>query len=375
MAGREVPVVWNGRTVRAWVPDLLEGRELTLSEATVRRTEQAIAMTRRSNDELPAAWEALSRLLLRAEGVASSYIEGIRAPLADVAAAELDLTGGETAAWVADNLAAVRMAIDEAHGGPLGLAALHRWHRALMAGASHLPDHLIGAARDLQGWIGGTSPLDAALVTPPPEHLEPLLEDLTAFVNRTDIDAVTQAAVAHAQFEVIHPYADGNGRIGRVLVGWILTRRLSLVTPPPISVRMAADRGGYLSGLTLYRLDDIDPWVRWLADVIGSAGEATISLIRAVGELQGRWRHRLTGLRAGAAAHRIIDVLPQHPVLAATTVAAALGVTERTGRSGLEALAAHGIVEPFQPVRRDRGRPRRWWVARELTDLVGAWSR
>lgn len=375
MAGRAVPVTWNGRTVRSWVPDLLEGRALPLAEATVRRTEQAATQAQRGSAALPPTWEALARLLLRAEGVASSYIEGVGAPLADVAAAELDPTVGEAAAWVADNLAAVRGAIDDAHGGPLDLGTVHGWHRTLMAGSGHLPAHLVGVPRDLQGWIGGTSPLDAVLVTAPPGDIAPLLDDLIAFANRTDVDAVTQAAVAHAQFEVIHPYADGNGRVGRVLAGWVLTRRLTLVSPPPVSVRIAADPGGYLSGLTLYRLGDVDPWVRWFADVVRAAGETAITLVGDVTDLQDRWRGHLAGLRADATALRVLDLLPQHPVLAATTVAASLGVTERAARSALEALAAHGIVEPYTPARRDRGRPRRWWVARELIDLLTAGSR
>jgi len=219
--------------------------------------------------------------------VASSYIEGVGAPLADVAAAELDPTVGEAAAWVADNLAAVRGAIDDAHGGPLDLGTVHGWHRTLMAGSGHLPAHLVGVPRDLQGWIGGTSPLDAVLVTAPPGDIAPLLDDLIAFANRTDVDAVTQAAVAHAQFEVIHPYADGNGRAGRVLAGWVLTPRLTLVSPPPVSVRIAADPGGYLSGLTLYRLGDVDPWVRWFADVVRAAGETAITLVGDVTDLPG----------------------------------------------------------------------------------------
>lgn len=234
--------------------------------------------------------------------MASSYIEGVGAPLADVAAAELDPTVGEAAAWVADNLAAVRGAIDDAHGGPLDLGTVHGWHRTLMAGSGHLPAHLVGVPRDLQGWIGGTSPLDAVLVTAPPGDIAPLLDDLIAFANRTDVDAVTQAAVAHAQFEVIHPYADGNGRVGRVLVAWVLTRRLALVSPPPVSVRIAADPGGYLSGLTLYRLGDVDPWVRWFADIVRTAGETAITLVRAVTDLQDRWRARVAGLRADAGA-------------------------------------------------------------------------
>ena len=374
MSGREIEVEWNGRRVRAWVPEPLSARDLRLSETTVRATERAIALARRGSDELPERWEALARLLLRSEGVASSYIEGIRAPLAEVAAAELDPTIGEPASWVADNLAVVRTAVEEARGNPLELESLNGWHRRLMAGATHLPQRLIGFPRDVPGWIGGTSPLDAALVTPPPEHITALLSDLVSFVNRSDIDAVTQAAVAHAQFEVVHPYADGNGRVGRVLVAWVLTRRLELFTPPPVSVRMAADRGGYLSGLTLWRLGDTDSWVRWFAGVVSGAGEATINLIGAVYELQQRWAERLGGLRTDAAARRVLHLLPEHPVLAANTVAESLGISERAGRSALETLSTHRVVEPFEARRQETGRPRQWWVARELIDLLGAWS-
>src|SRR5271155_3109764 len=226
--GHELPIEWNGRGVVAWVPAFLAAREVRLTEATVRLTERAAAAARRGSDALPAHWEALARLLLRAEGVASSYVEGVRAPVAEVAAAELDPTVGETAAWVADNLAAVLQAVAEARQGPLEIESMHRWHRRLMTDQSQLPDHLIGASRDLQGWIGGSSPLDAALVVPPPDLIAPLLGDLVEYANRSDIDPVTQAAVAHAQFELIHPYADGNGRVGRILIGWILTRRLDL---------------------------------------------------------------------------------------------------------------------------------------------------
>ena len=125
---------------------------------------------------------------VRAEGVASSFIEGVRAPLPDVAAAELDPTIGEPATWVADNLNTVMAAVTEAPSARLSFKTLHRWHRSLMSEASHLPANQIGAFRTAQGWIGGTSPLDAALVTPPPEEVSRLTRDLVAFANRTDVD-------------------------------------------------------------------------------------------------------------------------------------------------------------------------------------------
>lgn len=372
-----MPIEWRGRPASAWLPDPLAQLDLALSEPTVRATEQAAAAARGGSDALPARWEPLARLLLRAEGLASSHIEGVRAPLADVAAAELHPAGHDTAAWVADNLAAVTDALAEARQhAPLRVESLHRWHRRLMAGASsHLPTHRVGALRDAQGWIGGTSPLDAALVPPPPEHVPALMDDLVVFVNRADLDPVTQAALAHAQLEVIHPYADGNGRVGRVLIGWVLTRRLMLVSPPPVSARIAVDRGGYLSGLTLFRLGQPDPWIRWFADVVRAAGQATTNLIRAVADLQTSWDVRLTGVRVGAAARRVLAVLPQYPVLDAATLAHALGVSERASRTALTTLAAHQIVAPFHPHGSAVGRPRQWWVAEELVDLVTAWSR
>ncbi len=375
MAGREVTISWQGRRARAWVPDDLARRDLSCSEPTARRTEQAVASAMRADDALPPDWQPLVRLLLRSEGLASSFIEGVRAPLTDVVVAELDRSVSEPAAWIAGNLSAVTKAIADARGRPLATAALHRWHRTLMSGASHLPQRLVGRFRDEQGWIGGTSPFDAALVTPPPARIERLVDDLIAFVNRTDVDPVTQAAVAHAQFEVIHPYADGNGRVGRLLVAWILARRLQLATPVPVSVKMARDRGGYLAGLTQFRLGNTDAWVRWFADVVRDAGNATVTLVRDITTLQTQWRDRLASMRTDAAARRVIVLLPERPVCSAQVVAHALGVSERTARTALQDLAERGIVEPFDVSRRDTGRPPRWWVARELIDLVNAWSR
>lgn len=108
------------------------------------------------------------------------------------------------------------------------------------------------------GWVGGSTPLVAAHVAAVPEQIPELMDDLFAFVARDDIDPVSQAGIAHAQFETIHPFADGNGRLGRVLIGRILSQRLAVPVPPPISLSFAHDIGGYLSGLTLYRQGFLD---------------------------------------------------------------------------------------------------------------------
>ena len=256
LAGRKVPIVWHGRRAKAFVPTRLGDRHLTLDSHATRATAVAAAEVGFAASGLEADYEPLARLLLRAEGVASSYIEGVRAPVADVVMAEEMPTSDAAAAWVAANLAALVAAVAQAMTGELSVDQLCEWHRTLMTG-SPTPARYVGVIRDEQGWIGGTDPTNAALVTPPPDMLGPLLQDLVAYINRTDVDPIAQAAIAHVQFEIVHPFADGNGRIGRLLVSWILTRRLQLVVPPPVSVAMAADVGGYLSGLT--RLPDGRP--------------------------------------------------------------------------------------------------------------------
>ena len=198
--------------------------------------------------------------------MASSFIEGVTAPVVDVVLAEADESGTPSAAaWVAANLAAVTEAVDGAHSGPLTVETLCGWHRTLMTG-SPTPAQHVGVLGSEQAWIGGTSPLDAHLVTPPPDEVRALVDD-------------PAIAHAHAQFEIIHPFADGNGRVGRVLVAWILVRRLSLVTPPPVSARITADVGGYGSGLVLFRSGDHNSWIRWFAAAVSGAGRTQQELV------------------------------------------------------------------------------------------------
>jgi Fic family protein len=368
--GHEETIVWNGAPVRAWVPAPLAGHSFDVTTRTARRTEQAIAAVR-AGGEYPARFEPVAMLLLRAEGVASSFIEGLRTPLVDVAAAEIGSTENATARWVADNLAAVVEAL-HAPGRDLRVEDLHQWHERLM-GASPLPAEMIGAFRTQQSWIGGTSPRDAVFVPPPPERVASLMDDLISFVNAEGTDPVTQAAVAHAQFEAIHPYGDGNGRLGRVLIGWILARRLGISLPPPVSVLIARDPGGYLAGLTMFRLGQLDPWVDWLASALLRSSEAAQALVVRFEHLNDLWQQRLGDVRVHATARRVLDLLGQHPVISSDLVAEQLQVTERSARTALGLLADKDILRPYARPSSRAGRPRRFWVATELLELVSGW--
>ncbi len=375
MGGSDMVVVWNGRPVRAWRPEPLSALALDLPVDVARSTERAAAGVRRVGDRLPAGSEPLARLLLRAEGTASSNIEGLRAPVAAVATAELDAgAASDSAAWVADNLAVVTDALDAARsGGALTERELHRWHTRLMRHGG-LDADLVGAFRTLQGWIGGRGPHDAAYVPPPPDLVPDLMGDLIAFTGRTDIDPVTQAAVAHAQFETIHPYADGNGRLGRLLVLWLLARRAAVAVPPPVSVLVARDPGGYLAGLYWFRTGELARWVSWFAGVVEASAGAAIEWAGELEALLADWRGRVGNLRSDAAARAVLELLPAHPVLSAGLVVERVGVSDTAARVALEALVARGVLEPYAAAASGPGRPRRWWVAGELVDLVGGWA-
>ena len=363
-----VTVEWEGRPVDAFAPAYLtEVGELGVAaQLDAARAQGVLAASAVRHDR---RLEVAARLLLRAEGVASSRIEAINAPADLVAVAGWDPSVGGSAAWVADNLRAVDAAL--AHDGDLTFEALFGWHRILLASADEHPAVHKGAWRDVLGWVGGPTPHRAAHVAAPPDRIEDLMADLVDYANGSHHDAVTGAALAHAQFETIHPFADGNGRIGRLLIGWMLHRRLGLAVPPPVSVAFLRDVGGYLSGLTLYRTTGPDAWVRWFSGTLEHAATSASATLAAVAELVDSWPARLEGVRSDAAAHRLVEHVMTHPALDAETTSTLLGVSLPSARSALDMLTDHGVLRVAELLGGGGpGRPRRWWVAGELLDLL-----
>lgn len=368
-------ITWQGRRLDAFVPAVLP-RAVDLPEKVVRATEKAAASLQRVDDGLTQRFEPLARLLLRAEGVASSHIEGVRAPAELVAIAEVDAGAVDTtSAWVADNLAVVDASLEHARSNArLAADDLHRWHARLMAHGA-LPGELVGRYRRVQNWVGGATPRQAAYVPPPAEHVARLMRDLVQFANTSKLDPVTLAAVVHAQFEAIHPYGDGNGRLGRVLIGWVLVRRAGIAVPPPVSVIIARDTGGYLSGLTRWRQGEVAGWVGWVADAISRSAEQVVDLLAYAEDLRGRWDELLADVRSDAAARRLIELIPRHLVVTSPMAADLLGVSRPTARAAVEALAVRGILQPLELHPTRPGRPAQWWMAEELVSMVGHWSR
>ncbi|MDR5705836.1 Fic family protein [Agromyces aerolatus] len=213
-----------------------------------------------------------------------------------------------------------------------------------------------GTFRTQQNWIGGSdySPRGAVHVPPPPETVERYMTDLIEFANRDDLPTIPQAAIVHAQFESIHPFTDGNGRIGRALINAVLRRRgLTRNVVIPIASALAADRERYFSLVNGYRVGELDAFVSELLTATRiSAEEAEVSAAR-IGGLPAYWA-RLSNPRPGSAAARILGQLTRHPVLTTEDALRLAGGSTSSTYSALERLEADGIIHEVTKRQRDR---------------------
>ncbi|MFY3742962.1 Fic family protein [Anaeromyxobacter sp. Red801] len=361
---------------RAFVPDPIAALQPALPSgvaAAVSVAERAVDALNRDPPRL-ASLEVLARRLLRAESVASSRIEGLVLSQRRLARAEAEAPDArdETARSVLGNVAAMEHAVALGAGArPFRLNDLLEIHRHLML-ATITPE-IAGKLRDRQNWIGGNAfnPGRADFVPPAPERVKDLMDDLVAFVSRTDLSPVVQAAIAHAQFETIHPFADGNGRVGRALIHVVLRRRgLAPRYVPPVSLVLAADAKTYVGGLTAFREDRTAEWILLFAHAIERAAAKASELALRLAELQERWRERAGRPRRHSSAEALIVELPAHPIVTVATAQAFLGRSKQAVNEGIATLADKGVLHPITLAKRNRA-----WEARDLFDLINGIER
>ena len=280
------------------------------------------------------------RLAVAAEGIERDVDRG-------------DRVAGEVAANVLAMLSAVRAA---RRGDRFTLEDLLRAHRTLMR---HSPrSEWAGQIRERPNWIGGSAytPIGSRFVPPPPEHVPALLEDLIDYVNGDEHPPLLQAALAHAQFEMIHPFGDGNGPAGRALIHVVLARRgLAPRFVPPVSVVLARRCEEYVAALQkcahVGAPDDggrqaaVVDWL-WLFDAaMGQAAARALAYCDDVAELQQEWRQNLTSIRANSSVDRLLGVLPGSPVLTVESASRLDGVNPNRVGPAVNALAAAGVLE------------------------------
>jgi Fic family protein len=356
---------------RAFVPDPVADLQLALPSnvaAAVSVAERSIDALNRDPPRL-ASLEVLARRLLRAESVASSRIEGLILSQRRLARAEAEEPDArdETARSVLGNVVAMEHAVlVGADAKPLRLKDVLEIHRLLML-ATTTPA-IAGELRERQNWIGGNAfnPGRADFVPPAPERVKDLMDDLVAFMNRTDLPPVVQAAIAHAQFETIHPFADGNGRVGRSLIHVVLRRRgLAPRHVPPVSLVLAADAKAYVGGLTAFREDRAADWILLFAQAIERAAAKASELALRLAELQEKWRERAGHPRSHSSAEALIVELPAHPIVTVATAQEFLGRSKQAVNEAIAVLAEKGVLHAITLAKRNRA-----WEARDLFDLI-----
>ena len=349
------------------LPPLIADQHYYPERGTIVLLEEAAVAVASLDAIASAPMQAISGFLLRSESVSSSKIERVDAAREDYARAMVGIKASTEARSMVAATDAIQAMIDDAGAaGAVTIDAMLGAHKILMKDDPR-DGVYAGRIRDVQNWVGGSdySARNAVHVPPPPDRVPALLDDLVVFTNRSDIPVLAQAALAHAQFESIHPFTDGNGRIGRALISAVLRRRrLATRTVTPIASAMVADVDRYFSLLNAYRTGEAEPFVAYLAECAVGAVAASRESIQALAELPDQWTQEARP-RKGSADEAIIARLLETPVFDAQTAASMAGVKLPSVYRPLERLVEAGVIAPITRSARDRA-----WAATDVLDEV-----
>jgi Uncharacterized conserved protein len=357
---------------KAFIPGKIADDEPTLESSTMALSERAGNVVRDLNSDLSGlvSLEGMGRQLLRSEALASSQIEGLNISHRKLAEAELEgRQGHHMAKEIMGTIKALERAIDiGAQPRALDIDAIIDIHKELAI----MPplDKIAGQIRKEASWIGGSAPPNAEYVGPPHEEVRPLLRDLCRFMSRDDISPIPQAAIAHAQFELIHPFGDGNGRVGRCLIHVVFRRRgIAPEYVPPISLVLGANKDAYIAGLQSFRVGRADQWIKQFARAVEIAAAKAREFSSKVASLQESWRALVKPVRGDAAVLPLIDVLPKYPVI---TAAVAEKEIDRSRPATINALSR---LDSVDVLKRHRNQKRGdSWEANELFQLLNTFE-
>ena len=286
------------------------------------------------------------------EAVLSSRIEGTQATLDEVLEADAGLVTSETRRGDIEEISNYRVAVRIADHAlatrPITLSLIREVHQRLLQGVRGR-DKAPGQFREDQNWIGRSGdPIEKARFVPPsPMILPHELEKWEAYLARDDEDPVLQTAIAHAQFEILHPFKDGNGRIGRMLIPLILYRRGALSSPMfYMSEYLEAHRSQYYDWLlAITKEGNWQGWLEFFRQALAEQAESNLEKVRRIRDLYEETRHRVQNLTHSQYAMAAVDVLFTSPVIAGTSFAERAGFNNRVTANGmLRQLEAGGLL-------------------------------
>lgn len=338
------------RSITVCVPAEIATRAFTLDSRLVSKSEAAVSAISHLDDAYGDALQSLNRLLIRVESVASSKIENIHATSEEYARAQYGNRSNSSAIEMVAGTQALTALIDSMGSGKrISSSSIKDAHRALMKDVPR-EEESAGKYRKIQNWIGGSdhSPLGAIFVPPPADSVESLMKDLLVFANRDDIPALVQATITHAQFETIHPFADGNGRIGRALVNAILRRRnITTRVVVPIASFLVANRVAYFDDLNRYRDGRITNILTRFTTAAEVASVEASRMAIALSALPEIWRKKLGTVRSGGSTSKLLKVLISNPVFSAEELIGVIGKNPSSIYNAISKLRDSEILIPL----------------------------
>jgi Fic family protein len=338
------------------LPPMIADQDLTFDSELVADVETAMREISKLDATHGADLESLGMLLLRTESVASSRIEAVDASLDEYARALHGIrTNSSAVSMVAATTALDTMINDVSRQDRIELAAITSAHDVFMRGDPGEAPYA-GRLRTVQNWIGGSSysPRGAVYGPPPPATVPAYMADLLTFANRNDLPALVQAAITHAQFESIHPFTDGNGRIGRALINTVLRHRGATTrVVVPLASALVVRRDRYFDLLNAYRAGDVRPLIATFADSSRiAAAESRVTADR-LGEIPEEWRAKVKA-RAGSAAAQLLAQLPSRPILSSEDAFAVLAAPRSSVFAAINRLRDAGVLRPLTNRKRDQ---------------------
>lgn len=364
--GTTVTTTTLGEAVSAFVPHPLPPAEPPLAPesyaAATHRAQMALARLSGVAGLVPSVdWLLYSAI--RKEALLTSQIEGTQATLADLFDDEAGLTVAnvDDVEEVTNYLRAFRLVRDHLHspsGLPISVRLLCDAHRLLLAGARGTGKQP-GELRRSQNWIGGSRPGRAAFVPPPPDRVPGLLADLERFIHEAEpsLPPLVRIALVHVQFETIHPFLDGNGRIGRLLIAALLEQWRLLPEPLVyLSGYLKQHQGEYYRRLSAVRTEgDWEGWVGFFLEGVEAAATDAERGIVAVATLVAADRRRLLAApRVGAVGLRLFELLPLMPRFTIEQVRQKLATTFPTATAAVKLLEELGIVTELTGQKKNR---------------------
>ncbi len=365
--GRYVTTTVAGEAVKAFVPDplppRLTARGLLELAPPLREAEAALARLDLAAEMIPSInWFVYA--FVRKEALLSSEIEGTQATLLDVLAWEQTDQPGASAIEdieeVTNYVAAINYAFGQIRsrkGMPISVRLFNDCHRILMQGvrgASKQP----GEIRRSQNWVGGSRPGNAVFVPPPPQRIVGLLGDLERYIHGDhNLAPLLRVALVHVQFETIHPYLDGNGRLGRMLIALLLDHWRLLNSPLLyLSLYFKQNQAAYYRWLDAIRTEG--DWIGWLrffvAGVSQVADDATQTARGLYARVSQDRQKLLATPGATLTALQLFERLPEHPVITMPLVTRLLSTSKPTAGKAIDVLIKSGILMEVGERRRDR---------------------